>query len=461
MHQNRLIGDTSAWKGENPMGEAESGRLGLAFDGHLRLEFRGAKVTTDAGLLAVRELDEALGLTAMAGAMIKEGRTGKNIRHQMTGLLQQSVYARLAGYEDVNDQEALSRDPAMRAVVGRKALERNAASSQTVSRFETETLASEENVGALATINHAWISRAMRAAKGKKVVLDMDSSESPVHGGQEGSAYNGHFCSRCYHPLFVFNKYGDCEGATLRPGNVHSADGWRDLLEPIVDRYRALGKKLYFRADAAFASPDLYEYLEESKVLYAIRIKANNRLYECVDHLMTRPVGRPSKKPKVLYHDFSYRAGTWERSRRVIAKIEWHQEELFPRVGFIITNLSRAAEKVVHFYNQRGLCEQYIKEGKYALSWTRLSCSRFVSNQVRLALFVLAYNLGNFLRRLALPGEISRWSLRSVQLKLIKIGARIVSHSRRTVFQMAEVAISGELFAEILARIRSLAAAFT
>ena len=115
----------------------------------------------------------------------------------------------------------------------------------------------------------------------------------------------------------------------------------------------------------------------------------------------------------------------------------------------------------MRFYNQRGLCEQYIKEGKYALSWTRLSCCRFISNQVRLSLFILAYNLGNFLRRFALPGEISQWSLKSVQLKLIKIGARIVSHARRTVFQMAEVAVSAELFAGVLARIRYLAAAPT
>jgi hypothetical protein len=379
----------------------------------------------------------------------------------MTGLLRQSVYARLAGYEDVNDHERLFRDPTMRAVVGGKALQRNAASSQTVSRFETETLTSDDYVLALSSINHAWVSKAMRVTKSRKVILDMDSSEFPVHGGQEGSAYNGHFCSRCYHPFLVFNQYGDCEGAYLRPGNVHSADGWRDLLQPIVERYRTTGKKLYFRADAAFASPDVYEYLEDNNILYAMRIKANNRLHEEVEHLMTRPVGRPSKKPKVLYNDFSYRAGTWERSRRVIAKIEWHQGELFPRVGFIVTNLSARAEKVVRFYNQRGSCEQWIKEGKYALSWTRLSCSRFASNQVRLALFVLAYNLGNFLRRFALPREVSHWSLRSVQLKLIKIGARIINHARRTVFQMAEVAVRGELFAEVLDRIRSLAVAPT
>ena len=206
----------------------------------------------------------------------------------------------------------------------------------------------------------------------------------------------------------------------------------------------------------------MYEYLEREEILHAIRIKANNRLYEEIDHLMGRPVGRPSAKPKVLYHDFSYRAGSWDRARRVIAKVEWHQGELFPRIGFILTNLSRAVKNVVRFYNKRGLCEQHnIKEGKYTLAWTRLSCTRFSSNRVRLALFVLAYNMGNFLRRLALPGEVSHWSLSSVQLKLLKIGAKVISHARRTVFQMAEVAVPGALFAKIIARIRSLAIAPT
>ena len=440
------------------MGEGENGRLRLDFDTRLRMEFRGAKVTTDAGLLAVRELDGVLRLTEMAGVMIKDKRTGKNIQHELTGLLRQSVYARLAGYEDVNDQEGLFRDPAMRAVIGEKALKRHAASSQTISRFETETLATDENLGALKAINHAWVGKAMRVTKARKVILDTDSSESPVHGCREGSEYNGHFCSRCYHPLFVFNQFGDCEGAVLRPGNVHSADGWRELLVPIVERYRASGKKLYFRGDAAFASPDMHEYLEDNKVLYAIRIKANSRLYEEIEHLTVRPVGRPSAKPKTYFHSFSYRAKSWRRSRRVVAKIEWHAGELFPRVGFILTNLKRKPKNVVRFYNQRARCENHIKEGKHALSWTRLSCTRFAANQVRLALFVLAYNLGNFLRRFALPSRISHWSLSSVQLKLIKIGAKVISHSRRTVFQMAEVAVPGELFAEVLARIRSLAA---
>jgi len=203
---------------ENPTGESKNTGLKLFFDRRLRLEFRGAKITTDAGLLVVRELDEMMGLTEMAADLIEDKRTGKNIQHQIPGLLRQSVYARLAGYEDTNDHKGLSRDPAMRAVIGKRALDRTAASSGTVSRFETDILTQEQNIDALSSLNSAWVERAVSRSKAKKVILDIDSSESPVHGNQEGSAYNGHFCSTCYHPLFCFNNYGDCEGGGTEAG---------------------------------------------------------------------------------------------------------------------------------------------------------------------------------------------------------------------------------------------------
>lgn len=139
-----------------------------------------------------------------------------------------------------------------------------------------------------------------------------------------------------------------------------------------------------------------------------------------------------------------------------MAKVEWHQGDLFPRVGFIVTNKSAKTVSVVRFYNGRGIAEQWIKEGKHALNWTQLSCKHFLSNQVRLGLFVLAYNLVNFLRRLALPGKVKHWSLRTLLVKLIKIGAKVLKHSRYVIFQMAEVAISKEIFAELLSRINRL-----
>ena len=236
----------------------------------------------------------------------------------------------------------------------------------------------------------------------------------------------------------------------LRPGNVHSADRWKELLAPIVKRYEDKNVRKYFRGDAAFTKPEIYEYLESNGFLYAIRLPANDILQKEIRHLLTRPVGRPPQKPIVLLYDFIYQAASWNKPRRVVARVEWHQGELFPNVGFILTNMSAKAKGVVHFYNGRGTAEQWIKEGKYALNWTRLSCKRFISNQVRLWLFVLAYNLGNFLRRLALPRRIKHWSLRSLLTKLIKIGAKIVRHSRYVTFQMAEVTVNKKLFTEIL-----------
>jgi hypothetical protein len=438
------------------MGEKVHEGLKLQFDKRLRLEFRGARITSDAGLLACRELDGALGLTEAAPAHLRETRGGRNVQHELVPLLRQSVYSRLAGYEDTNDAVRLARDPAMQAVVGRRALEKQAASANTLSRFETEVLVTGENLGGLEQLNGEWVDRAMMRTRHQRIILDMDSSESPVYGEQEGAAYNGHFETVCYHPLFCFNQFGDCEGAMLRPGNVHSAEHWREVLEPIMERYQKRGVRLLFRADAAFAKPEVYEYLEPRDTGYAIRLPANEVLQEHIKHLLKRPVGRPPKKPIVWYHDFQYQAGSWNRPRRVVAKVEWHQGELFPRVGFIVTNLSAKPKGVVHFYNGRGTAEQWIKEGKYALNWTRLSCHRFVANQVRLQLFILAYNLGNFLRRLGLPKVVKDWSLRSLQLKLIKMGGRIVRHARRIIFQLAEVAVSRDLFAAILERVARL-----
>ena len=279
---------------------------------------------------------------------------------------------------------------------------------------------------------------------------------SPTHGQQENSAWNGYFECMCYHPLFCFNQFGDLERAMLRPDNVYSADRWREVLEPIVVRYRELGIKLYFRGDAAFAKPGVYEYLESKGFFYAIRLPANDVLQREIAHLMTWPVGRPSLKPKVFYHSFMYQAGSWDRLRRVVAKVEWHCDELFPRIGFIVTNLRWRNRRVVEFYNKRGTAEQWIKEGKIALTWTRLSCHDFRDNEVRLQLFALAYNLGNFLRTLALPRKISHWTLTTLREKLIKIGAKVVRRSRYVTFQLAEVAIKRELFDAILKRIGRL-----
>ena len=222
-------------------------------------------------------------------------------------------------------------------------------------------------MGGLKGMSGAWIDQLRQRKPMKTIILDMDSSVSETFGRQEGTRYNGHFGCTCYHPLFCFNHFGDLEGCLLREGNVHSAKDWDVVLGPIVARYRDRDLHRYFRGDAAFANPRIYEYLEAECFLYAIRLPANDILRREIEHLLTRPVGRPPKAPIILYHKFQYQAAAWNRSRRVIAKVEWHHGELFPRDGFIVTNLRQTPKSVVRFYDHRGTAEQMIKEGKNAV----------------------------------------------------------------------------------------------
>ena len=235
------------------------------FDPRVRLEFRGTQLSSDGGLLVMRELDDALGLSNLASVALCDNRPGKNTVHRLDGLFRQSVFGRLAGYEDVNDADRLALDPVMRQVVGGRAVDAQAASASQMGRFETETLALSENREALADLSGQWIDRFHDRNGLKYIVLDMDSSVSPTHGDQEGSAWNGHFDCSCYHPNFLFNQFGMLERCALRRGNVHSADNWKALLTPVIARYAHCDIMRFFRADASSAIPKLYETLKAAE----------------------------------------------------------------------------------------------------------------------------------------------------------------------------------------------------
>ncbi len=438
------------------MGESQNQPFQFSFNRVLRVDFQGSRVTSDGGLLLVRELDERLGLAGLIQNHLVDSRTGRNTQFSLADLFRQSAYSRLAGYEDLNDATRLARDPTFRLMGSEQVWERGVALTSTLHWFETDLLAREENLTGLARLNRELVAQAEAVGSSQRLDLDMDSSESPVYGQQEQSAYNGYFESVCYHPLFLFDGQGNCLAAKLRPGNAHSAEGWDELLLPEIERQQEQGKDVVFRADAAFAKPEIYEPLEERGVKYAIRIPSNDKLERDIAELVPRPVGRPSVKPLVEYKSFLYQAATWKTARRVVAKVEHHLRELFPRVGFIVTNLGLPSRAVVRFYNKRGTAEQWIKEGKLAVNWTRLSCHRFRGNEVRLWLSVIAYNLGNLWRRLALPKEIGNWSLTSLQQRLVKTGGRLVKHARYCWLLLAEGHLTRQRFGSMLRRVAAL-----
>ena len=438
------------------MGELQTEPFQFTFNGFLKVAFQGSRITSDAGLILVRELDERLGLGTLISEHLNDSRQGLNIQFSL---------AESPAAVGLQPARGLRRPQRRGPGVGgpnlsphrvAKALDRGAALTSTLHWFETDLLTRGENLLGLMAVNREMLAQAGMPTRAGRIVLDMDSSESPVHGAQEGSAYNGHFASVCYHPLFLFNEHGDCVAATLRPGNVHSADDWADLLLPEIERQHAEGTRVAFRADAAFAKPEIYDALEQRDVDYAIRMPANKNLELEIEDILFRPPGRPGCKPLVRYKSFRYQAKSWTTPRRIVAKVEHHRGELFPRVGFIVTNMTLPSRSVVRFYNKRGTAEQWIKEGKQATHWTRLSCHRFQANEVRLQLSVLAYNLGNLWRRLVLPPRIKRWSLTSLQQRLVKTGGRLVKHARYYWLLLAEGHLTRRLFGDMLRRIWAL-----
>jgi len=222
------------------MGEKQNQPFQLSFNASLKVDFQVSRVTSDGGLILVRELDERLGLAGLIERHLTDSRRGRNTQLPIADLLRQSIHSRLAGYEDVNDAQRFSQDPTFRLIGSEKIWERGAALTSRLQSFETELLTQGDNLAGLAATNRELIAKGETPESPQRVVLDMDSTEIPVYGQQENSAYNGHYESTCYHPLLLFNREGDCLATKLRPGNVHSAESW-DVKTEIPDRMEPCG----------------------------------------------------------------------------------------------------------------------------------------------------------------------------------------------------------------------------
>jgi hypothetical protein len=379
-------------------GESQDEAIRPDFNRAIMIDFQGATISSDTGFILLREVDERFRIIDPIKDCLKDVRSPAHTKHALVQIVRQRVYQIAAGYEDCNDADFLRIDPALRLALGKD--HRLGASQSMLSRLENDVLGNAMGLealdGALTRATDALLKRKNK----RRLIIDLDSTEDPAHGKQEGVAYNGHFAKLCFHPLFCFTSEGDCLGAKLRPGNVHSADGVLEFVKPIVKRYRGWFKLFWFRGDAAFAKPEVYEYCEEHRITFFIRLPANDNLDKLVAPHLNRPAGRPPRNGiQVKIVDLHYQAKSWSKPRRVVAKIEWHQGELFPRIGFVVTNSRLPGGKVTKVYNGRGDVENRIKEGKNTLRWDKTSCQRFEANQARLKMGVLAYNHLHMIRQ--------------------------------------------------------------
>jgi hypothetical protein len=411
-------------------GESQKRVIRPNFNRAIKIDFQGAQISSDTGFILLREIDERFSIIDPMGDCLEDLRSPSHMKHSLVQMVRQRVYQIAAGYEDCNDADFLRIDPALRLALDNG--HETGASQSMLSRLENDVLGNAVGLEVLDAALTRCTDTLLRRKNKKRLIIDLDSTEDPAQGNQEGVAYNGHFAKNCFHPLFGFTSEGDCLGAKLRPGNVHSADGAREFIKPIVARYRAWFKIFWFRGDAAFAKPEIYEYYEEHRITYFIRLPANENLYELVAPHLSRPVGRPPKTViLVKIVDLQYQAKSWSRPRRVVAKIEWHRGERFPWIGFLVTNSRLPAGKVVKVYNGRAEVENRIKEGKNTLRWDKTSCQRFEANQALLKMGVLAYNLLHIIRQFYVWGEEVKRSMDWLIKRLIKVGARISYHARR------------------------------
>jgi len=419
----------------------------------IEADFSGGDLSSDGGLLLLRQVDRHLGLSRMAAAVIPDPRDPERIRHGLRDLVAQRLYGLCCGYEDLNDHKALRGDVLMQTAVGR---DQTLASAPTFSRLENR-----------ATRAQAWALHgvlieqfiASHDEPPEELVLDIDASDVPLHGEQELSQFHAYYDHHCYLPLYVF-----CGQAMLacylRPSKIDGAKHAAAVIKLLVTRLRKVWPTTRFivRGDSGFCRRRLLHWCERADVGYIIGLARNARLHAVVEFAEASLADgyKASGIKQRLIGEFSYAAKSWRHERRVITRLEYGNQGTNPR--FIVTNLrGQAVQLYDQLYCQRGEAENRIKEAQLDLFGTRASCSRFIANQFRLLLAALAYTLMQRLRALALHAtELERASAATIRVRLLKIGAAILRNTRRVRVMLASHHPLRELFATAAARLAAL-----
>ena len=395
----------------------------------LEAAFDGGRITSDAGLLWLAETDRELGLCEAIAENVPEWR-GRSTKHSLSTLVRQRVYQIACGYEDQNDANALRFDPLLKLVLGRlPETGEDLASQPTLSRLENAP-GPRDCLRIARVLAETYVRERGKEGAPKRVLFDLDSTDDPTHGGQEGSRYHGYYRTRMYHPLLVFDGETDqLVTAVLRPGNSHAGHGAVAVLKRLAKRLgdEWPGVAIEIRADAGFALPAVYEYCEAEGIGYTIGLIPNPRLEALAESLLERAERESDERggEKVrLVSDAAYRAGTWDRSRRVVYKAEATEKGTNTR--FVVTSRRDEEPKERYdWYVDRGEAEGWIKDFKRALKADRLSCRRFWANQFRLLLHAAAYWLLDALRRRLVEAGVRRMQLDTLRLRLVKIGGRV------------------------------------
>jgi len=436
--------------------------------------FDGGAMTSNAGALLLRETDRITGLTRQAAACFSDGRRQDRIEHSVETLIAQRIHGIALGYEDLNDHDELRHDPVLGLVSGKAQARRSdcavLAGKSTLNRLEHAPKTDDDRYRKLSldegAMKRLFVSLFLEshATPPKRIILDLDATDDPVHGDQEGRFFHGYYKCYCYLPLYVFCGR-ELLLAKLRPANIDASAGAKEEIAFIVGQIRQSWPDIdiWLRADSGFCREELMTWCEAHDVHYVFGLARNPRLEALIADELAKAEARAkdSGKPERLFKELRYQTLTsWSRERRVVAKAEHLPKGKNPR--FIVTSLTSEAVEAQELYEKiycaRGDMENRIKECQLDLFADRTSAANLSANQLRLWFASLAYVLMTALRRMALAGtELAQATAGTIRLKLLKLGALVRVSVRRVKIAIASACPLKGLFAQAHRRLCSAA----
>ena len=433
-----------------------SNTFALESNRQIKINFDGGDLSSDAGLLLIKEFINKLGIDKIFSHSFKTNDSALFRYHTDKDNLLQMIYMIIAGYFEDDASDELTNDPVFKAVLNKNAL----ASQPTISRFHNRM--DEDSLNQFLSIARILRKKIYSIQMPEAVILDLDSTLLDAYGKQEGRAFNFHYQSNGYHPLVCYDGItGDLIKIQLRDGTQYSCTGVVDFLQPILDEYMEdySGIQLLLRGDSGFATPELYKQCEENGTSYVIRLKDNSKLRENASYLVDElnEITRCNKVDyAVVYGEFMYKASSWPYERRVVCKVEKPENQMIYMYTFIVTNMDSSPEYLIKFYCKRGLMENFIKESKSGFDFASVSSHTRIVNANRLQIHALAYNIFNWFRRMALSANMRKQRIDTVRLKLLKIAAKVIRSARYMTFKLCSSCPYKNEFYETLANISKL-----
>src|SRR5690625_2002151 len=427
----------------------------LDFNRKIKLSNDGGALSSDTGELLFREFEEKIGFfrTLDKHLVLKDERL--YAMHSNEQLLRQKIYQMIAGYAEDDAADQLTNDPVFTQIVGTGALASQPSLSRFFPRFDADSISQMNQA------NQKILDKVHQCRGSKSIIFDLDSTHADTYGEQESASFNAHYGTVGFHPLVAFDGItGDFLKTQLRSGNVYTSNGVVDFIEPVIRHYNEKFPETipFLRGDRGFAVPALYELCEKESVYYVIRLKSNANLQRLASELHTSTTQTDVTKTECYHEVTEYQAGSWSASRKVIIKSVRPAGELFFTHAFFVTNLSGtfSPKTIVQSYQKRGTMENYIKEAKNGFYLDRMSSHSFATNEVRMMLSLLAYNLTNWLRTLCFPDGQKKMQIQTIRTRIIKAASKLVKSGRSFYFKLSSSFVYQSFFWNVLQRIQAL-----